>query len=500
MMNSIPSEPAVDPPLTGWNLKHSYAGLPEAFYQDAEPTAVKAPAMVAWNETLAGELGLHRDETRSDAVAGMLAGNVLPPGSRAIAQAYAGHQFGGFTMLGDGRAILLGEQITPSGDRVDVQLKGAGRTLYSRGGDGRAALGPMLREYLISEAMHALGISTARALAVVTTGESVYRETPLPGAILTRVAASHVRVGTFQYAAGREDSLGLRTLADYVINRHFPELATQDDRYLGLLAAVSQRQAELIASWMLVGFIHGVMNTDNVSIAGETIDYGPCAFMDRYHAETVFSSIDQQGRYAFGNQPVIMQWNLARFAETLLPLIDEDSDAAVESATEVLHGFEKQYQTAWLSGMRPKLGLGDVEEADEVLAGSLLDWMTNANADFTNTFDGLARARLIEQNADADNASLESLKSWYAVWQQRRSRDRFDDTQAAAAMRSHNPAIIPRNHLVESALAAAGENDWKPWDGLLSRVRDPFTQSEVDSKYREPAGLDGPDYRTFCGT
>ncbi|MCJ8501383.1 protein adenylyltransferase SelO [Desulfatitalea alkaliphila] len=373
----------------GWNFDNSYARLPEAFYVRLNPEAVRMPKMVVFNTVLAQSLGLNPAALEGDEGAAVFAGNRIPEGSEPLAQAYAGHQFGGFTMLGDGRAILLGEQVTPQGDRFDIQYKGSGRTPFSRQGDGRAALGPMLREYIISEALHALGIPTTRSLAVVTTGEQVFRETALPGAVLTRTAASHIRVGTFEYAAARGIPNGVRTLADYTIRRHFPDLAAADNPYLSLLEAVMERQACLVARWLLVGFIHGVMNTDNISLCGETIDYGPCAFMDAYDPNTVFSSIDHNGRYAYGRQPQIAQWNLARFAETLLPLIHDDAQKALSIANEAISGFSDTFRRYWLQGMRAKLGLLNAEAADGALAEELLGCMQRHGADFTNTFRDL---------------------------------------------------------------------------------------------------------------
>src|SRR5687767_5505225 len=375
--------------MAGWRLEDTYTNLPQLFYLQETPTPVKDPRLVAFNRPLATMLGLEPAKLEGREGAEIFAGNALPEGARPIAQAYAGHQFGHFTALGDGRAILLGEQITPSGDRVDIQLKGPGRTRYSRQGDGRAALGPMLREYILSEAMHALGIPTTRSLAVVTTGEPVYRETVLQGAVLTRVAASHIRVGTMQWAAAHNDQSATRALADYTLARHYPDLAGSRDPYMALFEAILGRQASLIARWQLVGFIHGVMNTDNMALSGETIDYGPCALMDAYDPATVFSSIDHGGRYAYGNQPPIAQWNLARLAEAMLPLFDADADRAVERATEVLNRFPDLFHRHWLDGMRAKLGLFTPEDDDEALVNSLLAWMRQRSSDFTNTFRSL---------------------------------------------------------------------------------------------------------------
>ena len=382
--------------MAGWHLEHTYTELPQLFYASAAPTAVREPRLIVFNRPLASALGLDVEALEGPRGAAIFAGNTLPEGGRPIAQAYAGHQFGHFTVLGDGRAILLGEQITPSGERVDVQLKGAGQTRFSRRGDGRAALGPMLREYIISEAMYALGIPTTRSLAVVTTGEPVYRESMLDGAVLTRVAASHIRVGTMQWAAAHDDWQALRALADYTRARHYPELDDAPEAQMALFDAILARQASLIARWQLVGFIHGVMNTDNMSLSGETIDYGPCAFMDTYDPATVFSSIDHGGRYAYGNQPAIAQWNLARLAEAMLPLFDPDVDRAVERAKASLDRFPDLFEQHWLDGMRAKLGLFTREDTDKVLVADLLAWMQRRSADFTNTFRSVTRGRLVE--------------------------------------------------------------------------------------------------------
>jgi uncharacterized protein YdiU (UPF0061 family) len=377
-------------------LDHSYAALPDLFFTEVAPTPVREPRLVILNHALAADLGLDAGELAGTESGAIFAGNRLPPGAKPIAQAYAGHQYGHFTTLGDGRAILLGEQITPSGGRFDIQLKGPGPTPYSRRGDGRAALGPMLREYIISEAMHALGIPTTRSLAVAATGETVYRETPLPGAVLTRVAASHLRVGTFQWAAGAGETEHVRALVNYTLQRHYPARADAGQSAQALLDAVIERQARLIAQWMLVGFVHGVMNTDNMALSGETIDYGPCAFMDTYDPATVFSSIDRHGRYAYGNQPSIAQWNLNRFAETLLPLIDPSEEKAIAVATASLHRFASLFQEHWLAGMRGKLGLFNAEPDDTALFKSLLEGMHQAKADYTNTFAALCHTESAE--------------------------------------------------------------------------------------------------------
>lgn len=474
---------------TGWSFDNTYASLPTVFYTKQTATTVREPRLVVLNRPLAKALGLDAERLAEEGAL-VFSGNQEPTGGESLAQAYAGHQFGGFSMLGDGRAILLGEHVTPDGKRYDIQLKGSGVTRYSRRGDGRAALGPMLREYLISEAMHALNIPTTRSLAVVTTGEPVYREEVLPGAILTRVAASHIRVGTFQYAAALDDITALKALADYTIQRHYPELASAEHPYLALLHAVIDRQAALVAQWMHVGFIHGVMNTDNMTISGETIDYGPCAFMDTYDPSTVFSSIDAQGRYAFANQPPIAQWNLARFAEALLPLIDTDALKAIKLAEEAIHAFPEKYEQASLAGMRTKLGLLDEPSAeDALLIKDLLACMRQHKMDYTNTLRGLATDGIMP------NADVPEVQAWLARWQ-----SRVNHAQAREAMLAANPAVIPRNHLVEAALKAATEdNDFAPFEALLAVLSTPFKAPD-DTAYCMPAPLSELPYMTFCGT
>jgi uncharacterized protein YdiU (UPF0061 family) len=482
--------------MAGWHLEHTYAALPPLFHAPATPTAVRDPRLVVFNRPLAITLGLDPEALARPESAAIFAGNALPDGGRPIAQAYAGHQYGHFTALGDGRAILLGEQVTPSGGRVDIQLKGAGQTRFSRRGDGRAALGPMLREYIISEAMHALGIPTTRSLAVVTTGEPVYRESVLEGAVLTRVAASHIRVGTMQWAAAHADSGAAQALADYTIARHYPELSDGPEPHFALLQAIIARQAALIARWQLVGFVHGVMNTDNMALSGETIDYGPCAFMDAYHPGTVFSSIDHGGRYAYGNQPAIAQWNLARLAEAMLPLFDEDADRAVARATEVLAGFSALFERHWLDGMRAKLGLFSPEPDDAVLVNDLLDWMQRQSADFTNTFVSLTVGRPLNGSASADP----DWDAWRGRWEARRGRQPQTIAESAALMRQHNPAVIPRNHNVEAALTAATTtHDLSVMDRLLSVLASPYDHDRDLAAFSAP-GPDAAPYRTFCGT
>ncbi len=463
---------------------NTYARLPERFYARLNPTPVARPRLIKLNIALAEQLGLDPDDLTAD----VLAGNHVPEGAEPMALAYAGHQFGNFVpRLGDGRANLLGEV----GGR-DIQLKGAGRTPFSRGGDGRAALGPVLREYLIAEAMHAFGIPTTRALAAVATGETVVRETGLPGAIVTRVAASHIRVGTFQYFAARQDTDGVRTLADYAMARHYPGVTG----YRAFLEAVIARQAALIARWLLVGFIHGVMNTDNCSIAGETIDYGPCAFMDAYDPATVFSSIDQQGRYAYGNQARIAAWNLARLAETLLPLLDDDDNKAVEIAQQCLAGFAKTFEAAYFGGLRRKIGLSSVRDGDDALTQDLLKAMAQNQADFTLTFRGLGEAETRDLFTDPT-----AYDAWEARWRQRLAFEVETPEARRAAMRAVNPAFIPRNHLVEAALNAAIErDDFAPFEELLAVVTQPFDDQSGFARYAAPPTASERVHQTFCGT
>ena len=484
-------------------LENTYAQLPVDFFEDAVPAKVANPRVCVVNFQLADELGLSLRVLPEEDLAALFSGQLIPSGAKPIAQAYAGHQFGGFTMLGDGRAILLGEQKTPAGQLVDIQFKGSGQTPYSRRGDGRAALGPMLREYIISEAMHALGIPTTRSLAVVTTGETVYRETPLRGAVLTRVAASHLRVGTFQFAAARKNQANLQALADYAIDRHYSEITESVDdsnRYLRFLRVVADRQASLIAKWQMAGFIHGVMNTDNMAISGETIDYGPCAFMDVYDPATVFSSIDHGGRYAYGNQPAIGQWNLARLAETLLPLLDADKDKAIELATDALNQYAENYDGYWLAGMRQKVGLQTQANDDREMIESLLAWMTTNKADFTNTFNDLSSLDAFEGDDVSSMYRDEDFQSWYKQWQHRLGSEGATPATARTGMRAVNPARIPRNHRVEEALAAATEHDdLSVMQRLLDALSTPFERSDKFSEYQTPPPA-GTCYRTYCGT
>lgn len=483
---------------TGWNFDNSYARLPQSFFSKLEPNPVPEPNLVILNDSFATSIGLNAEGLKSEENIAVFSGNRMPEGSLPLAQAYAGHQFGNFTMLGDGRAMLIGEQITPSGERVDIQLKGSGRTPFSRGGDGRAALGPMLREYIISEAMHALRIPTTRSLAVVTTGESIVREKELPGAILTRVAASHLRFGTFQYAANWGTIEELRTLADYAIQRHYPEIESDDSRYLTFFQRVLERHASLVAKWQLVGFIHGVMNTDNMTISGETIDYGPCAFMDTYDPKTVFSSIDVQGRYAYGNQPPIIGWNLARFAEALLPLFHTEQEKAIEIAEKALSQFPERYDSYWLSGMRAKLGLYNEEAEDRELIRDLLNVMQTHHADYTNTFLALTFNKLEE----LEFFHTAEFTDWHGRWETRRSRQHESTASSQQLMRDNNPAIIPRNHLVEAALEAAVErDDFTVMHRLLDALSNPYDHTDVQAEYAMiPESPSITPYRTFCGT
>ncbi len=486
-------------------FSNSYAGLPERFFARLAPTPVPKPRLIKFNEELASELGLRAKGLEADELAAVFAGNVVPPGAEPIAMAYAGHQFGHFVpQLGDGRAILLGEVLDRNGERRDVQLKGAGRTPFSRRGDGRAALGPVLREYLVSEAMHALGIPTTRALAAVSTGEPVYRDRPLPGAVLARVASSHIRVGTFQYFAARGDLEAVERLSDYVIDRHFPDARDAARPRLALLQAVVERQALLISRWMRVGFIHGVMNTDNTALSGETIDFGPCAFMDSYDPATAFSAIDEFGRYAYANQPTIAQWNLARFAETLLPLVDPNPERAVELASEEISAFTSRYEEHWLAGMREKLGLSGKEDGDLDLVRDLLQAMHENAADFTLTLRRLCAAAA-DETADVEARSLfanpGAYDRWAARWRSRLAVDGRDPSVRAKGMRNVNPAFIPRNHRVEQALDAAIEDeDFSPFAELLTVLSRPYEDQPAFAEYANPPQADERVFRTFCGT
>jgi len=481
----------------GWNFDNSYLRLPAEAFSPAIPQKVPAPELVIFNSSLAEEMGLHFDKTASEKIALLFSGNEIPHGSQPIAQAYAGHQFGGFNMLGDGRAILLGEHLDQNGKRWDIQLKGAGRTPYSRRGDGKAALGPMLREYLMSEAMRALGIPTTRSLAVIRTGERIERATALPGAILTRVAQSHIRVGTFEFFAAREDREALQKLTDYTIARHYPHLVESSNRYPLFLKEVIIRQAELIAQWMLVGFVHGVMNTDNISISGETIDYGPCAFIDLYDPATVFSSIDHQGRYAYGNQARMAFWNLSRFAETLIPLLGEKTEEGITVAEEQLRRFSSAFENRWLHGMRQKLGIANEEKEDGDLFQELLRLMYEQHLDYTETFRLLSRPET--QNHPIFQQS--DFLLWKKKWEARLSRQSSSQTDFSKGMRLHNPAVIPRNHLLENSLQEASEkNDLRAFHRLLEAVTTPYENRWEGSEFSRPSSEDQSGYQTFCGT
>lgn len=474
--------------LVGWQLRATYAALPDVLFSHCLPSNSPQPQLVVLNHDLALTLGLRLVEESSDRLAQLFSGNVLPPGSDPIAQAYAGHQFGHFARLGDGRAILLGEQLSPAGQLFDIQLKGAGLTPYSRSGDGRAALGPMLREFLISEGMHGLKIPTTRSLAVVKTGEPVYRTGVLPGAILTRVAQSHLRVGTFEFAATQGDDV-LRALADYAIDRHYSELRAQSNPYLAFLQAIVARQAALIAQWMSVGFVHGVMNTDNMSIVGETIDYGPCAFMDRYDPSTVFSSIDQQGRYAYGNQPRIAQWNLSRLAEALLPLLADTEAEALALAQAAIGDFPGLYQSAWHSKLCQKIGIANPDRYTVQLAGELLDLMWETGADFTNTFRALT----------TNSLQGEKLSDWLGRWRALIDEQSGGMAEAQRLMQQVNPVVVPRNHLVQAALDQAELGDLGAFDALAQALLNPFDSALEGSLFAQAPENSTP-YVTYCGT
>ena len=510
--NISPGAPLASTALSGHEVRfgfdNTYARLPDRFYARLDPKPVTTPRLVKVNVELAEKLRLNPDALKSEHGVAVLAGNCVAEGAEPLAQAYAGHQFGSFVpQLGDGRTNLLGEVVGRDGVRYDVQLKGSGRTPFSRGGDGRAALGPVLREYIVSEAMAALSVPTTRALAAVTTGERVLRDTALPGAVLTRVAASHLRVGTFQYFAARRDTESLRVLADYTIGRHYPEAAQAKQPYRTLLEGVITRQAKLVAQWMLLGFIHGVMNTDNTSISGETIDYGPCAFLEAYDPAKVFSSIDRGGRYAYSNQPRAAAWNLARLAEALLPVLALEAgseDGAIELANEALAAFEPQFEAARLAGLRCKLGLFTEHEGDAALAEDLLKRMGDNEADFTLTFRRLCDAA-IENKGDACVRTLfadpAAYDGWAAGWRRRMEAEGGDGQARAAAMRKVNPLIIPRNHLVEESLTAASERqDFQPFEALLEAVSRPFEESVGLERYATPARPEELVHATFCGT
>lgn len=479
-----------------WNFENSYSHLPQKLFTEQVPEPAKNPKLVILNKALAEELGLDVQYLESSGLS-VLAGNSIPEGAFPLAQAYAGHQYGYFTMLGDGRAILIGEHITPKGERFDIQLKGSGRTPYSRGGDGKATLGPMLREYIISEAMHKLGIPTTRSLAVVTTGENILREKMLPGAVLTRIASSHIRVGTFQYMSHYGNIEDLRLLADYTILRHYPEFISDNDKYILFLKGVVSRQAKLIAKWQLVGFVHGVMNTDNMLISGETIDYGPCAFMDTYNPNTVFSSIDRYGRYAYKNQPEIAAWNLARFAKSILPLLHDNQEKALKIANEAISDFEKIYYKYWLKGMRKKLGLFGEEPEDEAIIVELLNIMEKYKADYTNTF----RELTIGKFSNMDIYTSSEFISWNEKWKERLSKQNKSIEESKSLMKKTNPSVIPRNYRVEEALSAAIENnDYCKLQGLLDVLSNPYEYSVKQDEYAKLPPQSNIPYITYCGT
>ena len=486
-------------------FQNTYAALPDGFFARVAPTPVAAPRLIKLNRPLALRLHLDPDRLASPEGAEILAGKRLPDGAEPIAMAYAGHQFGHFVpQLGDGRAILLGEVIDVDGVRRDIQLKGSGPTPFSRRGDGRAALGPVLREYIVSEAMAALGIPTTRSLAAVMSGESVIRETALPGAVLTRVASSHIRVGTFQYFAARGDTDGVKRLADHVIARHYPQAAGATLPYHALLEGVIARQAELVARWLLVGFIHGVMNTDNTSISGETIDYGPCAFMDHYDPAAVFSSIDEQGRYAYANQPRIALWNLTRLAECLLPLFSDDQDKAVEQAQLILAGFPAKFTAAYQAGLRQKIGLFTERDGDEALVQDLLDAMAKNHADFTLTFRRLSDAA-DDVGSDQDVRQLfadpDAYDQWAVRWRQRAGEEPQAPAERAGVMRTVNPAFIPRNHRIEAVIeAAVARDDFAPFEELLAVLAQPYEAQPAFAGYAEPPEPHQRVLQTFCGT
>jgi len=480
----------------GWNFDNTYSKLPESFISKISPIPVKSPELTIFNYNLAEKLGLNFSSIEKNDLSKLFSGNLLPEGSKSIAQAYAGHQFGHFTMLGDGRAVLMGEHVSKNNERFDIQFKGSGQTPFSRNGDGRAALGPMLREYIISEAMHSLNVPTTRSLAVVKTGEDVVRENILQGAILTRVASSHLRVGTFQYVAMRNNESELRTLVDYTINRHYPNIKKSKNKAIDLLKVLIELQIDLVVNWMRVGFIHGVMNTDNMSISGETIDYGPCAFMDTYDPKTVFSSIDELGRYAYFNQPSITKWNLARFAECLISLIDPKKEKAIEIATETINSFDKSYETKWINMMRDKLGLFGQDQKDQVLIIDLLTWMHKNKADYTNTF-----CFLMDENFQHNKIyNDENFLTWKERWKERLKLNNNTPEKYLSLMKSVNPLVIPRNHKVEEVLESANNNDLSPLKKLIKVLEKPYEKTKENIDYQSPAPASDKKYKTFCGT
>ena len=480
----------------GWHFDNSYSRLPKTFKEDIKPAPVSLPEILILNEDLAKNLDLDFSNITKDNLSQILSGNILPEGSSSIAQAYAGHQFGQFTMLGDGRAVLIGEHLTKNNERFDIQFKGSGRTPFSRSGDGRAVLGPMLREYIISEAMHSLKIPTTRSLAVVKTGEDVVREQISKGAILTRVALGHLRVGTFQYIAAKQNVNDLEILTNYTIEKYYPNIKSSKNKALDLLNVLIEKQTQLVINWMRVGFIHGVMNTDNMSISGETIDYGPCAFMDSYNPKTVFSSIDQLGRYAYDNQPKITKWNLTRFAECLIPLISKNEDEAIKLATEALDKFEKIYETKWLNMMRDKLGLYGEDNDDKSLIMELLDWMEKNKVDYTNTFIFLT-SKTIKNSETYNNADFDL---WKIKWVKRLTVFGNSHDKSMELMNFSNPMVIPRNHKVEEALTSASNGDLTLFNKLIKILKNPYLVNNDDLEFMSPAPHSDKKYQTFCGT
>ncbi len=479
----------------GWHFDNTYSKLSNKFKEEIKPTPVHDPELIIMNNELAKNLNLDFSKIDKKKIAEIFSGNSLPEGTNTIAQAYAGHQFGHFTMLGDGRAVLLGEHLTNKNNRFDIQFKGSGRTSFSRDGDGRAALGPMLREYIISEAIYSLNIPTTRSLAVVKTGEKVVRENLLQGAILTRVASSHLRVGTFQYIAATQNIENLNTLIDYTIDRHYPEIKSSKTKALDLLNLVMEKQCQLVVDWMRVGFIHGVMNTDNMTISGETIDYGPCAFMDQYNPKTVFSSIDKFGRYAYTNQPQITKWNLARFAECLIPLIDKNEETSVKIATDLIDNFQNIYEEKWLNMMRDKLGLFGEDISDKKLINDLFNWMEKNKVDYTNTFCHLMGVKINDNEYKNDN-----FLEWSNEWKKRSGLNNSSKEKQIELMKKTNPIVIPRNHKVEEALTEADKGNLEKINKLIAILKNPYGDQKGIEEYQAPAPISNKKYQTFCGT
>ena len=479
-----------------FNFENTYTYLPKCFFTLQDIEEVPSPDLVIFNDKLAKSLDINIPSNDKKELAKIFSGNFNNKNMNTFAQAYAGHQFGHFTNLGDGRALMLGEHFNKCGKRFDVQMKGSGVTPYSRQGDGKAALGPMLREYIISEAIHYLNIPTTRSLSVIKTGEDVFREKKLKGSILTRIASSHIRVGTFQYAAAQQDIKILKSLFDYTVDRHYSELKNSNEIFIEVLKEFSLKQINLITHWMRVGFIHGVMNTDNMTLSGETIDYGPCAFMNSYDPNTKFSSIDHMGRYCYKNQPIIAQWNIARFAETLLPLISSDLDEAIKKAEDVIKSIPETYKTCWLNMMRKKLGLVDKDNEDENIINSLLSWMEKNNADFTNTFIDLMN----EENLDQSIYKSNDFKNWLEIYKKRKLSKNFSKSKSIKLMQENNPVIIPRNHIVENVLSSADEGDLKPLNKFLKILENPYDNNLKISNYYKTDIKSNEPYMTFCGT